>query len=167
MTVDELTAEQLRTLDAEVETVVFNLTWYRVRFDDKVECNRLTGQNGGSFVCDRLLPPATATLYRAWGWSVQAISPEEGLVGFLAENAGEIPRGRLWETPRYSTDITAAWDMEEEIQRQGLYAEYGEAMSILLDSPFVTASYYDFLHASPELRCRAALAAVRGAKETP
>ena len=62
----------------------------------------------------------------------------------------------------YSTDIAAAWDMEEEIQRRGLYAEYGEAMSILLDSPFVTASYYDFLHASPELRCRAALAAVRG-----
>ena len=67
----------------------------------------------------------------------------------------------------YSTDIAAAWDMEEEIQRRGLYAEYGEAMSILLDSPFVTASYYDFLHASPELRCRAALAAVRGAKDTP
>ena len=65
---------------------------------------------------------------------------------------------------RYSTDIHAAWDMEEEIQRRGLYAEYGEAMSILLDSPFVTASYYDFLHASPELRCRAALAAVRAAR---
>ena len=66
----------------------------------------------------------------------------------------------------YSIDIAAAWDMEEEIQRRGLYAEYGEAMSVLLDSPFVTASYYDFLHASPELRCRAALAAVRAAKET-
>ena len=65
----------------------------------------------------------------------------------------------------YSTDIAAAWDMEEEIQRRGLYAEYGEAMSILLDSPFVTASYYDFLHASPELRCRAALLAVREAKQ--
>ena len=153
-----MTAEQLRTLDAEVETVVFNLTWYRVRHDD-------TGQNGGSFVCDRLLPPATATLYRAWGWSVQAISPEEGLVGFLAENAGEIPRGRLWETPRYSTDIAAAWEMEAELQRRGLYAEYGGAMSVLLDSPFVTASFYDFLHASPELRCRAALAAVREAKD--
>ena len=61
----------------------------------------------------------------------------------------------------YSTYIAAAWDVEEEIQRRGLYAEYGEAMSVMLDSPFVSASYYDFLHASPELRCRAALAAVR------
>ena len=67
----------------------------------------------------------------------------------------------------YSTYIAAAWDVEEEIQRRGLYAEYGEAMSILLDSPFVSASYYDFLHASPELRCKAALSCVRAAKETP
>ena len=67
----------------------------------------------------------------------------------------------------YSTDIRAAWDVEEEIQRRGLYAEYGEAMSVMLDSPFVSASYYDFLHASPELRCRAALSCVRAAKETP
>ena len=166
MTVDELTAEQLRTLDAEVETVVFNLTWYRVRFDDKVECNRLTGQNGGSFVCDRLLPPATATLYRAWGWSVQAISPEEGLVGFLAENAGEIPRGRLWETPRYSTDITAAWDMEEEIQRQGLHFAYGLILSTLVCAVMPDNIHsYHLAHASPELRCRAALAVAKG--QTP
>ena len=67
----------------------------------------------------------------------------------------------------YSTDIAAAWDMEEEIQRRGLVAEYGEAMSILLDNPFVTASFYDFLHASRELRCRAALSCVRAAKDTP
>ena len=67
----------------------------------------------------------------------------------------------------YSTDIAAAWDMEEEIQRRGLYAKYGEAMSVLLDSPFVTASFYDFLHASPELRCRAALLTVRAAHSRP
>ena len=182
MTVDELTAEQLRTLDAEVETVVFNLTWYRVRFDDKVECNRLTGQNGGAFVCDRLLPPATATLYRAWGWSVQAISPEEGLVGFLAENAGEIPRGRIWETPRYSTDIAAAWEMEEKIYcSDGLGYDYTRRLTeLVFAESFAQYAdradahdnfFYDVdpdelimvVHAAPEMRCRAALMTVREA----
>ena len=163
LTAEQLTAEQLRkdelrTLDAEVEAVVFNSTWYRIRFDEK-------WQNGEAVECDRLRRPADVALYRAWGWPAQAISPEEGLANFLAENAGEIQRGRIWETPRYSTDIAAAWEMEEEIKRRGLYAEYGGAMSVLLDSPFVTASYYDFLHASPELRCRAALAAVREAAQ--
>ena len=169
MTAGQLTAEQLRILDAEVETVVFNLTWYRVRRDDTVKCDRLTGQNGGAFVCDRLLPPATAALYRAWGWSVKAISPEEGLVGFLAENAGEIPRGRLWETPRYSTDIAAAWEMEEELQRRGLGTEYGMDLMALVvtpetetgQKPFTFA--FDTAHASPELRCKAALMTVREA----
>ena len=62
----------------------------------------------------------------------------------------------------YSTDIRAAWDMEAVINLQGLASEYGEGVSILLHSQFITATFYDFLHASPELRCRAALAAVRG-----
>ena len=159
-----MTAEQLRTLDAEVEAVVFKSEWYRIRFDDK-------SQSGGSFLCDRLLPPATAALYHTWGWSVKAISPEEGLVGFLAENAGEVIRGRIWETPRYSTDIAAAWDMEEAINRRGLGTEYGmELMALVVtpetetgQKPFTFA--FDTAHASPELRCRAALAAVREAKD--
>ena len=152
-----MTAGQLRTLDAEVEAVVFKSEWYRIRFDDK-------SQSGGSFVCDRLLPPATAALYHTWGWSVKAISPEEGLVGFLAENAGEVIRGRIWETPRYSTDIAAAWEMEEEVQRQGLHFAYGLILSTMVCAVMPDNIHsYHLAHAAPGMRCRAALMTVREA----
>ena len=65
---------------------------------------------------------------------------------------------------RYSTDIHAAWDMEEEIQRRGLVAEYGSALIGLLPRGDITANAFAMAHASPELRCRAALSCVRAAK---
>ena len=127
----------------------------------------LPGDSAESFVQVRLLTPDEVTRYPWAGWSIEAMTNEDGMTLFRAESFASRRQNAMYTGPEYSTDRDAAWDVEEEIQRRGLYAEYGEAMSILLDSPFVSASYYDFLHASPELRCRAALACVRAAKETP
>ena len=155
-----MTDEQLRTLDVEVAMTVFDLKWFCLRHGP-------TGDPAKSFKCIRLLTPDQSARYPWVDWSIEAVTNEDGMTLFRAEAFSSRRQNAMYTGPEYSTDRDAAWDVEEEIQRRGLYAEYGEAMSILLDSPFVTASYYDFLHASPELRCRAALAAVRGAKETP
>ena len=139
---------------------VFDRHWFHLT-------HRPNGDSSASFDLVRLLTEDESARYPWAGWSIEAVTNEDGMTLFRAESFASRRQNAMYIGPEYSTDRDAAWDVEEEIQRRGLYAEYGEAMSILLDSPFVTASYYDFLHASPELRCRAALAAVRGAKETP
>ena len=153
-----MTDEQLRVLDVEVAMTVFDRHWFHL----------LHGPDGESsewFEWVRLLTEDESARYPWAGWSIEAMTDEDGMMLFCDEAFASRRQNAMYTGPEYSTDINAAWDMEEEIQRRGLYAEYGEAMSILLDSPFVTASYYDFLHASPELRCRAALLAVREAKQ--
>ena len=64
--------------------------------------------------------------------------------------------------------LAAAWDMEEEIHRRGLTAEYGIHVTCMIleacRADDKGHTHYDFLHASPELRCRAALACVRAVK---
>ena len=137
---------------------VFDRHWFHLT-------HRPNGDSSASFDLVRLLTEDESARYPWVGWSIQAISDEDGMTLFCAEKFASPQQNAMYNGPEYSTDRDAAWDVEEEIQRRGLYAEYGEAMSILLDSPFVTASYYDFLHASPELRCRAALLAVREAKQ--
>ena len=149
--------EEARKLDIEVEMIVFGSQWFQVRLVNP-------GNPERAFEWTRLLTPAAASHYPSGGWSIQPISDADGMALFLAGPFASTRQMAIWDGPHYSTDIAAACDMEEEIQRRGLVAEYGEAMSVLLDSPFVTASYYDFLHASPELRCRAALSCVRAAK---
>ena len=86
----------------------------------------------------------------------------------------------------YSTDIAAAWDMEEEIQRRGLGIDYTKCLLRLLypegaeryGNDEERLEFHQFyrvgpriqfalLRASPELRCRAALFAVRGEMPTP
>ena len=137
---------------------VFDLKWFCLRHGP-------TGDPAKSFKCIRLLTPDQSARYPWVDWSIEAVTNEDGMALFRAEKFVSQQQNAMYTGPEYSTDRDAAWDVEEEIQRRGLYAEYGEAMSILLDSPF--ASYYDFLHASPELRCRAALSCVRAAKDTP
>ena len=151
-----MSKEEPRKLDIEVEMTVFGAQWFRLR-----PLSILGNLVDDYLTYTRLLTPAATSRYPTGGWSIQALSNDEGMALFLAEEFASTRQNAMYTGPDYSTDIAAAWDVEEEIQRRGLYAEYGEAMSVMLDSPFVSASYYDFLHASPELRCRAALAAVR------
>ena len=136
---------------------VFDRHWFHLT-------HRPNGDSSASFDLVRLLTEDESARYPWAGWSIEAMTNEDGMTLFRAESFASRRQNAMYTGPEYSTDRDAAWDVEEEIQRRGLYAEYGEAMSILLDSPFVTASYYDFLHASPELRCRAALSCVRAAK---
>ena len=155
-----MTEEELRVLDVEVALTVFDRHWFHLT-------HRPNGDSSASFDLVRIMTEDESARYPWAGWSIEAMTDEDGMMLFCDEAFASRRQNAMYTGPEYSTDRDAAWDVEEEIQRRGLYAEYGEAMSILLDSPFVSASYYDFLHASPELRCRAALAAVRGAKETP
>ena len=136
----DLAAEEARKLDAEVAVEIMGWAWMQNTHTKK--CAVIPPEGG---VRERLngcdsdwetlkTPPSASERYSDWDRAGLS-RPARGIVSI--------------GIPYYSTDIAAAWDMEEEIQRRGLVAEYGEAMSVLLDSPFVTASYYDFLHASP------------------
>lgn len=74
------------------------------------------------------------------------------------------PEGKQWtypssgRLPRYSTDISAAWEVEEKIK----------VMSIDVVRQYVSNIYevsghgFVAIHASPEDRCKAALLAVLG-----
>ena len=64
----------------------------------------------------------------------------------------------------YSTDIAAAWEMEEEVQRQGLHFAYGLILSTMVCAVMPDNIHsYHLAHAAPEMRCRAALMTVREA----
>ena len=164
MTAEQLTAEQLRTLDAEVHNEVMGAKWFRVRYDGRERPE-------WGFESVHLLPADVAARYPNEGWSAQALSPEEGLSAFLAENPQPHQRRVLCKTPRYSTDIAAAWEMEEAINRRGLGTEYGMEIMALVVTPETETGQkpftfvFDTAHAAPEMRCRAALAAVREAKQ--
>ena len=81
------------------------------------------------------------------------------------EVSAEVMGLRLaWYAVRfYSIDIDAAWAMEEEIQRRGLVAEYGSFLIGLVPRGDITTNAFAMAHASPEMRCRAALLTVRAA----
>ena len=129
------------------------------------------GQAPGDHNGVRLLPADVAARYPNEGWTAQSISPEEGLAAFLAHNPKAYQQQVMLNIPRYSTDIAAAWEMEAEIQRQGLGTEYGMELMALVVTPETETGQkpftfvFDAAHASPEMRCRAALAAVREAKQ--
>ena len=131
----------------------------------------LPGDSAESFVQVRLLTPDEVTRYPWAGWSIEAMTDEDGMMLFCDEAFASRRQNAMYTGPEYSTDRDAAWDVEEEIQRRGLVAEYGmELMALVVtpktetgQKPFTFA--FDTAHASPELRCRAALAAVREAKD--
>lgn len=74
------------------------------------------------------------------------------------------------ETARYSTDIAAAWAMEEHIAHLDLWVKYGTSLAEIVgkvdlsESEFriisVSLKPWDLCHASPKNRCLAALKAV-------
>ena len=67
-------------------------------------------------------------------------------------------RATIWANilPHYSTDIAAAWLVEERIKELGLESEYSEALLNITDA----SEHFEMIHASPEDRCRAARMAV-------
>ena len=157
--------EEARKLDVEVEMAVFGSQWFQVRVLHPSDFKK-------PFEWLRLLTTAQVSHYPLDGWLLQAISDDKGMALFLAENMTPLRPSTLWDGPHYSTDIAAASYMEEEIQRRGLVAEYGmELMARVVtpetetgQKPFTFA--FDTAHASPKLRCQAALAAVRAKKDT-
>jgi len=64
------------------------------------------------------------------------------------------------EDKPYSTDITAAWEVEEEINKRNLRVAYCQALQMVIRSQKDYVTTFDYVHASPADRCKAALLAV-------
>lgn len=77
------------------------------------------------------------------------------------------PLGCVDPVPTYSADLNACAEVEAEIARRGLQTEYVDTLLYLTERatqfpPFDHAHLFALATATPEQRCRAALAAVRG-----
>jgi len=64
--------------------------------------------------------------------------------------------------PRWSPsmNIYAAWEVEEEINKRNLRVAYCQALQIVIRSQKDYVTTFDYVHASPADRCKAALLAV-------
>ncbi|MFD1136757.1 BC1872 family protein [Paenibacillus urinalis] len=62
----------------------------------------------------------------------------------------------------YSTDISAAWEVEEQIKELGLTVEYTGSLKQVVLGTGEYVGMFDFIHATAEQRCKAALLAVIG-----
>ena len=155
---------ELRELDAEVAVALMRYQWVKRLYNPGVEGPVWTRDGKCGLVPRSFLHSKLNYIKDRPAWeATDSVPPIEERFGDWAECADEI-------VPYYSSEIQAAWEVEEEIERRGLQEQYGKAMDDLLESPFVPTSYFNFLdllHASPEIRCRAALIAVKTAKETP
>ena len=96
-----------------------------------------------------------------WIWAQRKGKPWQKVVEEIVEE-WRMPPSKMW-----STDIVAAWEMEEKIGELGLTIEYSKALLSAEPAPACTTGEVDIyevwhlLHASPEKRCRAALLAVQ------
>lgn len=59
-----------------------------------------------------------------------------------------------------SIDISAAWEVEEQIKTLRLHVEYCQALRKVVMSKGEYVGLFDYIHATPEQRCKAALLAV-------
>lgn len=66
---------------------------------------------------------------------------------------------------QFSTDISAAWEAEEKIKQLRLHVKYCEALKKVVLSTGEYVGLFDYIHATPAQRCKAALLAVMD-KET-
>ncbi|SPY16130.1 Uncharacterised protein [Paenibacillus polymyxa] len=60
----------------------------------------------------------------------------------------------------FSTDISLAWEVEEKIKKMGLHVEYCRALKQVVVNTGEYVGLFDYIHATPEQRCKAALLAV-------
>ncbi|KKO51126.1 BC1872 family protein [Paenibacillus sp. DMB20] len=65
-----------------------------------------------------------------------------------------------------SSEISAAWDVEEQIKTLRLHVEYIQALRKVVMSTGEYVGLFDYIHATPEQRCKAALLAVLEEGET-
>lgn len=79
------------------------------------------------------------------GWYVAYERDEDGLI-YMPLNPSE--------------DIAAAWEVEEEINKRNLRVVYCQALKTVMHSKDEYVGMFDFVHASPADRCKAALLAV-------
>lgn len=67
--------------------------------------------------------------------------------------------------PLYSTDIAQAFKVEDTIAELGLKHTYCQALAVIVADAVTergrVVDHFDFIHASPEQRCRAALECVK------
>lgn len=67
---------------------------------------------------------------------------------------------------RYSQDISAAWEVEEKMNTDELFWRYtNHVKKLLLCKMSEGVNEYNMMHATPEIRCKAALLAVLGGGE--
>lgn len=62
--------------------------------------------------------------------------------------------------PLYSTEISAAWEVEERIKELRLHTNYVAALKWVLINTGEYVGMFDYIHANAEQRCKAALLAV-------
>ncbi|WP_339317942.1 hypothetical protein [Paenibacillus sp. FSL R10-2734] len=61
-----------------------------------------------------------------------------------------------------STNISAAWEVEDQIKKLRLHAAYVSALKQVLVRTGEYVGMFDYIHANSEQRCKAALLAVLG-----
>ncbi|MDN8590953.1 hypothetical protein Q0V21_19525 [Paenibacillus sp. 11B] len=61
---------------------------------------------------------------------------------------------------RYSSDMSKAWEVEKKIKELRLQAKYCEALKRVVIGTGEYVGMFDFIHATPAQRCKAALLAV-------
>lgn len=75
--------------------------------------------------------------------------------------------GGSWidDVPDFSTRLSAAWEVEEQIHKKRLNVEYCSALKQVVAAKGEYVGLFDYIHATPEQRCKAALLAVLGEEE--
>ncbi|GJM84252.1 hypothetical protein HMSSN139_67480 [Paenibacillus sp. HMSSN-139] len=69
--------------------------------------------------------------------------------------------GGFGTIPKYTQDISAAWEVEERMNADELFWRYtNHVKKLLLSKMSEGVNEYDMMHAPPEIRCKAALLAV-------
>lgn len=87
-------------------------------------------------------------------WGITEIGERRYFVtGKVCEKCGA---SSLFAYFKYSTDNSSAWQVEEKIKELGLENKYIIAIIDILRTSY---SFFDFIHAKPEVRCKAALLA--------
>ncbi|WP_095205916.1 hypothetical protein [Paenibacillus sp. O199] len=73
----------------------------------------------------------------------------------------EIDTGVIWrECLAYSLEISSAWEVEKKIKELRLQAKYCTALKQVVVGTGEYVGMFDYIHATPEQRCKAALLAV-------
>lgn len=101
---------------------------------------------------------------------ILAMEPGRGLDALVAKyvrfprHTHPIEEIKEW-CSKYSTDISAAWEVEEQIHKKRLNVEYCSALKQVVAAKGEYVGLFDYIHATPEQRCKAALLAVLGEDE--